>query len=730
MRHTVAGLSDRRWSVANRAWHRAVATRPGSSLTSVRFEPVPLTGEEDRSRSPSRAKGAGCAPSRLALLAAVLVLSVLQAQAQDVRRLQTGFERDVNRYRWVADAQLVQGVAGWNVAVANRFTSDAFILFQNRLSFRDENQLAWQIDRPLGTQFHPFLRGRAAWFTQSRVFSQEVTAAMRYHPQPHLWLEPAAGIAWDRRPGAAVDSLTVPIRMDTGPALGLRMNLSPPPIDGYLLHAEVDAGWQFINPRRGRAVRFGGSAQRTFDPVRLGLEVGYVNYRRDAYQAVSFLNRDEATGRLSETVEATTSDTLLARLHAEAPLYPGLSLTTTLDLTTNNRSIRALRTPENALFFDTDFNRRAFEGQVGLVYEHPRYLLRVAVRGGAEVENRQLTNRDELPPTQAAQKGRLLQQADYDAGFFALETAARASLGRTILTLNTTSTILRHDTPLTNLDDRDELYQDGRLGARFVLSRYLLADVQVFGTYYHTVYLNAARSAENNVQRSLRLRPALEWTLSEATRFRLGTELRATYTVADFVLPGRRPTDQSARELRYDATFEHDFGGGLRLYVQGSRSDLHLGRLLWDRFAEIPSDTLRTYSGWIHVTSQTIGNLVADVGVRFFIRSDYDRATTVRYARLADDGTVLHDELGNVIMTSLSRPGRERIDQIGPTCALTLPLRNASALRLDGWLNVQRVWQHLYGDLPEATADHIRRSGRRGTRKIIPNLSLTVLWNL
>src|SRR5690606_30775279 len=102
---------------------------------------------------------------------------------------------------------------------------------------------------------------------------------------------------------------------------------------------------------------------------------------------------DEATGRLSETVEATTSDTLLARLHAEAPLYPGLSLTTTLDLTTNNRSIRALRTPENALFFDTDFNRRAFEGQVGLVYEHPRYLLRVAVRGGAEVENRQLTNR-------------------------------------------------------------------------------------------------------------------------------------------------------------------------------------------------------------------------------------------------------------------------------------------------------------------------------------------------
>src|SRR5690606_25001888 len=131
------------------------------------------------------------------------------------------------------------------------------------------------------------------------------------------WLEPAAGIAWDRRPGAAVDSLTVPIRMDTGPALGLRVNLSPPPIDGYLLHAEVDAAWQFISPRRGRAVRFGGSAQRTFDPVRLGLEVGYVNYRRDAYQAVSFLNRDEATGRLSETVEATTSDTLLARLHAE-----------------------------------------------------------------------------------------------------------------------------------------------------------------------------------------------------------------------------------------------------------------------------------------------------------------------------------------------------------------------------------------------------------------------------
>ena len=55
---------------------------------------------------------------------------------------------------------------------------------------------------------------------------------------------------------------------------------------------------------------------------------------------------------------------------------------------------------------------------------------------------------------------------------------------------------------------------------------------------------------------------------------------------------------------------------------------------------------------------------------------------------------------------------------------------NASAQGFDGWLNVQHVRSRLYGALPETDAERIRRAARRGTRKLIPKLAFTVVWNL
>ena len=665
-------------------------------------------------------------------VAVVLVTGLLFAfdsGAQVAPFLETGFERDVNRYRWIANGRFAQNVAGWNVSVVNRFVSDAFILFNNQLSFRDENQLSWQIHRPLGSVFSTRVQGRSAWYTQSRVFSQETLAGLRYSPGDYMWIEPAVGLAWDRRPGITIEDAIAPLRMDLGPAYGLRLNLSPPPIDDYVLQMQVDGGWQVINPRRGHALRLSGTAERLFERTRLSSAFGFSSYRRDAYQAASFLNRGTPTDRLSETVEATTSDTLFVRLHLDTPILKRFRLISNLDLSTNNRFIRTLRAAEDALYFDTDFRRRTFEGELGLQYTDRRVQARVALEGGAEVEQRQLTNRDVLPPAQATQKSDLLQQADYDQGYVSIQVNTRAQLGnRTSLTFDGATSILRHDTPETNLDDRDEQYHNAQIGIFFQLNRHLLTDVRMLGTYYHTVYINAERSAENNVQRSLRLRPTVRWVPSSRSTIRFSSEIRATYTVDDFVLPGRRPTDQSARELRYDGEFEHDFGRGVRLFINASRSDLHLGRLLWNQFAEIPFDTLRTYSGWIHL--QAGRHIVADIGFRLYIRRDFDRNTIVRYPRIDADGNSIVDETGNVLLTSITRPGRSWIEQIGPTCIVTWPMRNASRLRLEGWLNIQHIRQRLYGSLPDTAADRIRHAGRRGTRKIIPNVALTMTWRI
>lgn len=671
------------------------------------------------------------------LIAACLCAGVddLSAQAPDplegdaVRRIETGFERDVNRYRWTGNALLREQIGNWRLLLDNRFMSDAFELFNGRLRFRDENRLGWIVDRPINGRFSARARGRALWYTQSRVFSQQIYGGLRFQARPDLWIEPAVGFAWDRRPGVGTGSSEIPLRADLGPAYGTRLAWTPPPLHDYHVRLEADGSWQVINPRRGRAVRLDGAVSRNFDEARLRSTVRYSNYRRDAYQAVSFLNRPDQSNRLSETVEATTSDTLAAGLHMEAPLVRGFRMTGRADFGANNRFIEALRTPADALFFDTAFNRRSFDGEVGIAYSNENnVMVHLAARRGAETERRRLTNHDDLPDTQAAQKSGLLQQADYDQGLFALQARSHATLGRMAFSFDGSSSILRHDTPESNLDDRDELYHNGQMGALLKLSRYIQADVKLLGTYYHTVYLDAERSAENNVQRSLRLRPAFEWTPSTHTRIRLTSEIRATYTVHDFVLPGRRASDQSAREMRYDADVEHRFAPGLTGFFTGSYSDLHLGRLMWDSFAEIPFDTLRTYSGWLRLQVRTETQITAEVGFRFFVRRDFDRSTTIRYNRRGENGEVLTGSDGSPLQSSITRPGRSWIEQVGPTCSITWPLRGLSTLRLDGWLNVQHVRRRLYGGLPEGSAEIIEEAGRRGDRLIIPNVSLTTAW--
>lgn len=666
---------------------------------------------------------------RYILCIGLLLLLSQFATAQPVRQIETGFERDVNRYRWTSGVQVGIQLYGWDVAIANRFLSDAFILFDDRLNFRDEDHLRWRVSRPLGSRFSARLRGQAAWFSQSRAFSQEIYAGLRYQPRPFAWVEPALGVAWDRRPGAAEAVGEAPLRRDAGPAYGARFAMAPPPINAYRLRLSGDARWQQISPRRGRTVQFEGSAERLFETTRLNVRSRLASSRRDAYQAVSFLNRDGTTRR-PESVEATTSDTLLTTIELDAPFYRGLRLSTRLDFEGTNRFIRTERAPNDALFFETNFARRALDAEAAVRYEHPRLNARMAVRGGAATERRELANREAIPTTEAVQKSTLLQQADYDEGTFTLLANLRTTpRRRLVLTFDGTASIVRHDTPDVNPDDRDEVFYTGQFGTLLRLSRYLQADVKLYGSFNHTVYINATRSAENNKQRALRLRPSLRWTPGTRTTVRFTPQIRATYTVDDFVLQGRRPTDQSAREVSYEADLEHSLSSGLRLQANGSYSDLRLGRLLWDDFAEIPFDTLRTYNGWMRIQSQVTGRLTAEIGARFFIRSDFERATTVRYPRVDENGLILRDEEGIVLLTSVTRPGRRLIEQVGPATAILWTMTGGSVLRVDGWLNIQHTRQRLYGDLPDAAAPRIRQAARDGARQIIPNLSLSAIWN-
>jgi len=639
------------------------------------------------------------------------------AMSQSSLQQTTDFSREVNQFRWKSETIWNAYIGLWNIDVSNRFVSDAYIQFDNRLRFRDEDRFTLYASRPITKRFDATIRGGFDWFGAGRASSQSLLLGVQFIPLARLNVETSVGIASDRRPGIALDG-QIPLRIDTGPAAAISAQFAPQEFQGYEVSFQSDARLQRIAARRIGDLAVMGSAARTFGLARFESRARFTSRRRDTYQAASFLNRGQV--RDPETIEATTSDTLDANFLVQAPVLNGLRVVAQADIRLNQRRVRTSKAPEESIVFETNFSRQALTGEVSLFYEHADIDAQLRAEYGAINEHRVLTNQEDLPLSEISQKRTLLQQADYDEGVFALSGRIRGELlPRLSVLFVGSSRILRHDTPLTNLDDRDEIYHTATLTFGHQRSRYLRVELRMFGSYHHTVFLNAERSAENNVQRTLRLRPSMEWTPSSSSRIRIASEVRATYTTDDFILPGRRSTDQSARELRLESEIEHRLFTNTDVMITASYSDLRLGRLMWDSFTEVPFDTLRTLTAWARVQSGK--RLRGEIGWKIFVRTDYDRAISVSYQLPTDTPT---STLGRI-----TRPGKRWIIQSGPSAALFWS-RGKTTLRLDAWANWQRLRYTLYGQLPSSNADIIRQTARRGRLRLIPLMSLSMFWHI
>ena len=635
--------------------------------------------------------------------------------------------RDINRYRWVFGGSTEQQVGSWLFAADSRFTSDAFVLFDRRLSFRDEYDVSATVSRPL----RPGLSFRTAtaseWFSLSRVLTHQTWAGIEFELSPWATLQPRIGIAIDRRPGAATSSTTSPLRTDRGPAAGWLATFRSSS-DNYRLRVDSRADARRIDPRRDLAFLVTSAASGSHNDTRWTTNAAVSSFRRDTYLAASFLNRNPISS-FAEAIEQTTSDTLAFSGSLDTPIYRGVRLTGSGDLMFNRRMVRGGERPPETLFFETDFGRRSVQVDIATLLERRRSRLQFGFRVGAESEERTLANRLELPAIQAAQKSLLLQQADSERGYYGVSASIRFDVGaRTTVTTNGDIQLARHDSPEVNPDDRDERSTTGNVAVRTHVTRALALDTRLYANRYETVYIKSERSAENNTQSSLRLQTNLVWNPSERTRARIGPEIRATYTVDDFDLEGRPARDQSARELSYRVEIEHRLLGDMTLEMNATHSDLRLGRFIEERFAEVPFDTLRTASGEFRIR---VGSRhTAEFGVRLFTRSDHNPATRVSHRRRDANGSILVDADGNALSFTTTRPGLELVRQIGPVAAVSWRLNGLSLLRLDGWLNFQKQYQRLYGELPAPDAEEIRRAASRGSTRMTPNVALSMIWNL
>ena len=120
-------------------------------------------------------------------VAVLMLLITANASAQFANEVAFGLERDVNRYRWSAELNYRTVTGDWSFDIADRFSSDAYVLFGNKLVFRDENLFDWSAARKLSDAARFEIRGTADWFSLSRVFLQHTLAGISYSVNPAVF---------------------------------------------------------------------------------------------------------------------------------------------------------------------------------------------------------------------------------------------------------------------------------------------------------------------------------------------------------------------------------------------------------------------------------------------------------------------------------------------------------------------------------------------------------------
>nr|BCX01731.1 MAG: hypothetical protein KatS3mg041_1777 [Bacteroidota bacterium] len=608
----------------------------------------------------------------------MVVMLASSAGAQQAA-LEVGMERSATAlahrhvFRWEARS------ASWQLGLESRWIAERLFFSSGFGPRRDD----WWAQASLwrGLPLGAFGVGLQSLYAgpQDRLggWQRLLWARWRYEAdRARLLLGPLWG--WDRRSR----------RQDHGPGLHASLGFEQMRWGNYRLSGRAEGQQLWVGPRLFQDARLDGELEGLFAPAEFQLRASWVRARRDYYQPASFLNIGAAG---MNVIESTRADTLWGEIALLYPMGSGILLRSRLRAQGLRREVLHRRVPVDLQVLDTGLERLSLEAETGCQLTGRWGQLGLVMGFLSEEEVRRLLNGQALPPALLQRQQELLALA----GYWVRQTRLSAFyLWPGGVRLDGMVRIARYDTPEGNDDDFDELLL--RLGVLLepwrgpIFSWSLLLQ----GQAVHTVYLKAARSAENQWRRLLRLEPSWRWQPAAGQEVRARAELRASYATDDFRLPGRTPRDQSARELRMELFGDHQIGARWGLLWQLSYSRLLIGRLFWPEFAETPVDTVRTWELWPRLKSRFPGSgrIEVELGLRLYSRTHY----------------------------LLLPPARALLRQWGPAASLSWLLGPRAQARLEGWLQ----WQGS-GTRPFSSAQSSSWSRRQ-----IPNVNLVFSWML
>ena len=429
-----------------------------------------------------------------------------------------------------------------------------------------------------------------------------------YLPFQSVSFSPMAGYRWDKQADVR----------DQGPSLQLGARAENLDLDGYLFNAAGQYHTDNLQPRKLESDFARVSVQRQFTPsARDSLDFGAAKNRREFY-----VSGDSTIESRVENIFAFSnllSYDMFPRVAAS--FYFGIN---TRGLDKDLRNIDAPPPPGQfnthidelrlEAFFQTDYRSR--DGRTGASFRFAyserdethtiklsgNTVPRLYAEASAQEESKNNISR------QTSISGAVDLPFSLSDRFF-LSAAAR---------------ILRYDTPsLLNVEDRDELLVVASIGTRHRVSRNLDLELVLDGTLSHLVYLLSDRSANNNINRVLRLSPRTTYRPTSSFMTMNAFEVLANYTVYDFEQQSALVKSFSFRQFGWiDSSSVQitrkiglDFFAYLKLYERG--------QLKWAEFRERTENSFIEKTYVIQARFSPEPRLLFAVGIRFFSQSRF-----------------------------------------------------------------------------------------------------------
>ena len=571
------------------------------------------------------------------------------------------FDRNANTYNWTGGLRLDTALASTRVSLRGLYNTNAVAVEGpggTRKLRSDQTTFSLSLTQPVA----PGLQTRVLWSSLinsddrsaglGQVSSHSGLGGVAWSPAWFLTLSPVVGYRWENQAQAN----------DRGPGYGLFAQTGDLTMEGYRVNASGQYLSYDLDPR---------VFERDF--LRAGLEAQFPGGSRDSLEAGVYRFRRDFYVGSNSTVESRVEQ-----------LFDGANLLA-YEIGGGFRSLFFVRVmarhldknlmypdavPDSLRTFDTTIDEFRLTAYVEAAYRS------TAGEASVRLSHTERTESHAAVPVAGAAAAidalyRLQntreQTKDNSSRWTSLSASATAVLGsRHRATITGSAGILRYDTPSDlNVEDRDESLLALSLATFHRLSRYIELALTVDGTQSHVVYLLGDRSANNAVNRVLRLAPRTWFRPFPAVVSMNEFEVLANYTVYDFEDILAESRSFSYRQFGWADSTVVDLSDRIGLDFFAYFRFYDRGQLDWGEFTERLENSFseRTLAAQVRFTPGA--GVYAGVGLRSFSQDRY------RY-----EGS--------------SKELESTLRSFGPTCTLLWQVAARGSIALRGWLEQRR----------------------------------------